>query len=220
MELQRGLPIIPFLFKKYACLGMTYHIPLPRAVFALQVHPKTLSSVDMTLCYLRVLVTPSPRKLLWRCVWAIQLVPLWHSAPHSLGSTQMYIYCLCGPTSACCIWVRCLHLCYLLRGSILINVGKTSWSGDLLWWLTPRDSRLGGTCWQAEIRANSSENEIKLVAKHSVTFRPSRNTHLCLMETRWDHLKASRTCRTKSRKSPLLTSLRSDLPTEEWQLDR
>lgn len=66
--------------------------------------------------------------------------------------------------------------------------------------LTPCDSRLGGTCWLAEIRANSSENEIKLVAKHSVTFRPSRNAHLCLMETRWDHPEASRTCRTVKEK--------------------
>lgn len=44
--------------------------------------------------------------------------------------------------------------------------------------LTPRGSRLGGTCWQAEVRVNSRENEIKLVAKHSVTFRASRNAHL------------------------------------------
>lgn len=132
MELQRRLSIITFLFKKYAIFGITYHIPLPWAVFALQVHPKTVSSVEKTLCYLCVLFTPSPKKPLWCRVWAIQPVPPGHSVPHSLGSTQMYVYWLCGLTSACCIWVRRLHLRYLLHSGILINMEKTSWIGDLL----------------------------------------------------------------------------------------
>lgn len=33
MELQRRLSITTFLFKKYAVFGITYHIPLPWAVF-------------------------------------------------------------------------------------------------------------------------------------------------------------------------------------------
>lgn len=184
MELQRGLSIIPFLFKKDAYFCITYHIPLPWAVFALQVHPKTVTSVDMTLFYLCFLFYPFHKgSLLVLCLGNPA------GTPRAQCTTQLRVH----PN---------VHLQGMWTNLDMLQLGKISPSMLFAtWWhlnqcgecqldwgpprvtVTPCDSGLGGTCWQAEISVNSSENEITLVAKHSVIFRPSRNAHLHPMET-------------------------------------
>lgn len=155
MELWSGFSTITSLCKKYMYFGITQHIRLPWGVFALQVHPKTVSPMDMTLCYLCFLSPPSPREAVMLCLDKAAGSP-WAQSIAQLGVTQRDTSWLC-------------TLMLLCEGQMApAMLFATQWhlnqcGEDQLDWGHPKvtltlcDSRLGGTCWQ-----RSGEIKVKM----------------------------------------------------------
>lgn len=145
MELWRGFSTITSLSKKYMYFGTTQHIPLPGVVLALQLHPKTVSCG-----YDGVLWCPEcsfPKGSLW----AVSGQASWY--PWAQGTAQILRWpqwTLPGVHTNAAGGFRCSSWVFLVASQSM----KGRPAGHPKVTLTLCDSRLGGTCWQTEIRGN------------------------------------------------------------------